>query len=88
MSEAEIIEKVKRYVADHYDSDWQVCFYAYDGDRDGKLTLAQVTDFLNDAGVGPHWFAAAVGKRIMALVDKNGDKRLSLGELQKAINGE
>lgn len=85
MNEAEIIAKVRLYVADHYDGDWEIAFKAYDGDADGKITLAQVTDFLNDAGLWPHWFTSAVGRRVMSRADANQDGRLTLQELREAI---
>lgn len=87
MTEAEIKRKIETYVRDFYDDQWLFAYRAYGGEQHDGLDRKAIAEFLTDAGI-PDWQVSLVGRRIMAVADKNGNGRLSLEELQAAIEGK
>ena len=78
---AQVIEKVKSLVASKFGGDARAAFVHYDRDGDNKINRTELIDLLRDAGIGNLLTRGKWADGVIAEMDKDGDKAISMAEL-------
>jgi len=80
----ELKQKVSQLVALKFSGDAQAAFVYYDQSNDKKLHRAELIDLLKDAGIGNWLTRGSWADAIIAELDRDGDKAISMDDLLAA----
>lgn len=84
----DLATKVSALIRAKFGGDWRRAFWHYDGDHDGGIDRAELTDLLRDAGVGNYFTRGAWASGVTAEMDADGDGRITWPEFETVFTGQ